>query len=93
MYSPRTHRILIAYSSPRTCRVLTTAHSPRTHRRALAALQVLQGAVNQDLMDRLELLADVQHSLADEVFSDVYATAAWPVRLQQVSEQARHPYM
>ena len=39
-------------------------------------------------MGRLGLLSDVQHSLEGPVFSDVYATAAWPVRLQQVSDDA-----
>ena len=50
-------------------------------------LQALQAAIDHDLMGRLGLLSDVQHSLA-EVFSDVYATASWPVRLQQVTDDA-----
>ena len=51
-------------------------------------LQALQAAIDHDLMGRLGLLSDVQHSLDGEVFSDVYATASWPVRLQQVTDDA-----
>ena len=51
-------------------------------------LQQLQAAIDHELFGRLELLSDVQHALEGEVFSDVYATAAWPVRLQQVVDDA-----
>ena len=53
-----------------------------------AELARLQSAIDDDLMGRLALLTSVQHGLDEAVFSSVYATAGWPMRVKQVAEDA-----
>ena len=58
----------------------------------------LQEAIDNDLMGRLELLAGDAltdeasraraHGLTDDDFADVWLTAAWPLKVSEVAEQA-----